>query len=362
MFYEYMPTGEKNIELIGNGPEIQFKTYGQTTKINIDSKTLVGFTPSSFDSYFELFKAANLTNRIQDLCKDKVSVKPNPFYIAKANIPGLEGITDAILGDIMFNTAEIFSLDRDFNVQTAGMFGKLEGISPILEEYKDDYMNYLNGIRNRKIKPPEVEQLDTLPAALVTTINTIVGNNPEKADILKGLQEFYTKRPTADRTTLEITGTWPNVNFTTYGETTKIDLKDKNIVRLEGSSAFKDYAELFRAVNLTNYIKKTCKSESTEKGLPYEVGYTGIIFKGKDKDINVISTGRFGKLDNVSETLSKNKEKYANYLNTTWDKTGNGEKIRTMANNQELELKILNSVNLFYEQMPSDRKDRIKIS
>ena len=83
MFFKFMPNAMKDIDLIliGTGPEVKFKTYGQETIINIDKKALKSFTAKSFDSYFELFKAANLINKIKDITKGKVAVKQDPFYI-----------------------------------------------------------------------------------------------------------------------------------------------------------------------------------------------------------------------------------------------------------------------------------------
>jgi hypothetical protein len=127
-----MPNASKKIELIGDGPEISFKTYGQETKVNIDKKELVGFTPSPFESFFELFKAASLTNRIKDLCKDKAAITPAPFYISQVG------------GDITFDNAEILSTDFDTEILTGGIRGELENISPVLEKYKKEYCDYLN--------------------------------------------------------------------------------------------------------------------------------------------------------------------------------------------------------------------------
>lgn len=154
-----------------------------------------------------------------------------------------------------------------------------------------------------------------------------------------------------------------SVQFKTYGETTKINLTSKTMPGLKGDAPFVDYFELFKAASLTNYIKSVCKSKSTDKGLPYKMSTGDIAFDGTDGDVDLISAvPLLGKLDNVSETLYDNKKDYVAYLNTTRDPTGNSEKIKILAgNNQETELKILNSINLFYEQMPSDKKEFIRI-
>lgn len=142
-FRENMPNGERRIDLQGNRPDIRFVTYGQSTPINLENKTLTGFTPTRFDSYFELFKAANLTNTIQDICKDKISQKPEPFYIGAG-------------GDITFDNAKLLSKDFDTRIITGGRGGSLKDISPKLETYKEKYAIYLNGLRNRRVVQPPV--------------------------------------------------------------------------------------------------------------------------------------------------------------------------------------------------------------
>ncbi len=129
-FYDYFPTADKKIELIGTGPTIEFKTYNQTTKINIDNKSLVGFTPKAFDSYTELFKAANLTNSIKDICKDKKTNSDTPFHISS---PGW---------DIEFSASSMIKADTE--ILSAGYGDALKKISPILETYKQKYCDYLN--------------------------------------------------------------------------------------------------------------------------------------------------------------------------------------------------------------------------
>jgi len=136
-FYEYFPTADKKIELIGNDPKtIIFKTYGKETKINIDSdkKILVDFNPSGFNDYFELFKAANLTNRIKKICEDKKAVSKEPFKVSA-------------LKNIDFDSAKLRSFKFDTEIQSAGRGWELEDISPTLEAHKKDYCDYLNNTK-----------------------------------------------------------------------------------------------------------------------------------------------------------------------------------------------------------------------
>jgi len=54
----------------------------------------------------EVFKAANLTNRIKEICKDKQAVSDKPFYLSTGR-------------DITFDNAELFSTDFDTEIMTA---------------------------------------------------------------------------------------------------------------------------------------------------------------------------------------------------------------------------------------------------
>lgn len=132
-FYEYMPNASKKIELIGNDPtNIMFKTYEKETTINLNDKALNGFSPSRFDSYFELFKAASLTNRIKKLCEDKTAVADKPFKLS------------GVWGDIEFDDAKVFSAKFDTEILSGWLRWSLKTVSPTLEKYKQDYCDYLN--------------------------------------------------------------------------------------------------------------------------------------------------------------------------------------------------------------------------
>ncbi len=130
-----MPNAGKKIELIGTRPKITFKTYNQSSTINLNNKELVGFTPSRFNSYCETFKAASLTNRIRFLCKDKNAKSDKPFYLVN--------------GDITFDDAKIFSTSFDTEILESQT---LESVSPVLSTYKQEYCDYLNSLRFRNQK------------------------------------------------------------------------------------------------------------------------------------------------------------------------------------------------------------------
>jgi len=140
-FYNKMPSTNKKIELTGTRPTITFGTYEQSSTINLENKELVGFTPKQFTSYFEVFKAANLTNRIKFLCKDKQAKSEKPFYLST---PGR---------DITFDDEELFSTKFDTEIMTAGRWGSLKKVSPTLEKDKQSYCDYLNASTPKFWKP-----------------------------------------------------------------------------------------------------------------------------------------------------------------------------------------------------------------
>jgi len=65
-------------------------------------------TTKKFDSYLEMFKAANLTNYIKKICKDKQAVSDKPFYLSTVG------------SDITFDNAKLFSTDFDTEIMSAG--------------------------------------------------------------------------------------------------------------------------------------------------------------------------------------------------------------------------------------------------
>lgn len=143
-FREKMPNASRKIDISGTRENLTFTTYDQKSTINLKNKELVGFTPSRFDSYYETIKAANLTNRIKFLCKDKEAQSEKPFYLS------------TIGKDITFDDEPIFSTAFDTEIMTAGRGGALKNVSPILEENKQAYCDYLNTLKFRKSSTTDV--------------------------------------------------------------------------------------------------------------------------------------------------------------------------------------------------------------
>ena len=86
-FYDYMPsTNREHIGLkITTAASIDFVTYDEETSINLagDNKYMNDFGTGKFPTYLELFKAANLTNRIKKILTNTESGSNTPFKITK---------------------------------------------------------------------------------------------------------------------------------------------------------------------------------------------------------------------------------------------------------------------------------------
>lgn len=173
-FYNQMPNADRTIDIQGSRPVIEFMTYTNSTKINLANKGLDGFTPSRMTSYLELFKAANLTNYIKMVCNEQKSKKALPFYVGN---PGR---------DIVFDNKSIRALSLDTEVVSAGRGGSLNKISPTLEKFKDDYVDYLNRNRDK--------------SGLYEEVKEITGGNKERQRVLtEALNLFHESMPNGER-------------------------------------------------------------------------------------------------------------------------------------------------------------------
>jgi len=145
-FYDYLPSDNKNIDLTQTPKWIVFKTYGYETLLDLNGKTVKDFKNASgeyyFDNYFEIFKVANLTNRLKDIFKDKPAITVEPFHV------------DA-KWDIEFDNSEWYRF-RTFETTAISAWrwpfkSGLEKISPSIfkdnaqgKEAKENYCKYLN--------------------------------------------------------------------------------------------------------------------------------------------------------------------------------------------------------------------------
>ena len=137
-FYDKMPKndiGKKEVKIIQSQGILYLETYSWTTEINIDKKTMKWFTDNTgkeyvFSSYSNLLVAANLTNYIKKICKDKETNTTTPFHIS------------TIWNDIEFTNPSRFKINTE--IISAGIGWSLKDISPTLEKHKQAYCDYLN--------------------------------------------------------------------------------------------------------------------------------------------------------------------------------------------------------------------------
>lgn len=163
-FYIDRPTDEATkkqlkIEKIENDlGSINFTTYGQKTRINIDNKTISWLDSTFFSSTKELFKAANLTNRIKEITKIQKDIPENPFRPTS--------------WWIKFNNSEWFEVRKidDKVISDEG----LQKVSPTLSNKKDQYVAYLNDRWKNKEKPDYTPDAAIVTAAAAAT--TIIDN------------------------------------------------------------------------------------------------------------------------------------------------------------------------------------------
>jgi len=90
LFYDYLPSNDKKMNIVDDNGKMSFETYGFKTPVNFEGMFMDGLMSSkisesgrtvSFIEPLEFFKAANLTNRIQALCKNRKANSFAPFSL-----------------------------------------------------------------------------------------------------------------------------------------------------------------------------------------------------------------------------------------------------------------------------------------
>jgi len=88
LFYDYMPASNKQMKILNENGKTYFETYGFKTPVNFDNMFMDGLMSTktaesgkavAFVESLELLKAANLTNRIKSLCKNRKAKSFLPF-------------------------------------------------------------------------------------------------------------------------------------------------------------------------------------------------------------------------------------------------------------------------------------------
>ena len=136
--------GKKEVSITQSAGKTYLETYAQKAEIDLDKKTLVGYSNKTAQEYVfasinETLTASNLTNYIKKLCKDKEADKfatpdEGPFKVGTS-------------GDIVFIEPSIFSTNTSI-VDASRLFGNtLKDVSPTLDkdaDTKQAYCRYLN--------------------------------------------------------------------------------------------------------------------------------------------------------------------------------------------------------------------------
>jgi hypothetical protein len=148
-FYDIMPKNDDNkkeeIKILQESGKTYMQTYDQKTEIDLDKKLLKGFSDDTekeyvFATYRDLLASANLTNRLKDVFADNVPVSAEPFHV------------DDVTGNIEFDDAKWYELRATETTAISGGWftSRLKGVAQILEDDKEDYCKYLNGLKFRK--------------------------------------------------------------------------------------------------------------------------------------------------------------------------------------------------------------------
>lgn len=163
-FYNWLPNSIKksqvNIIKEGNNTYLQSGASKQEkTAIDVSAKALKGFG-YEFGNYFDMFASAHLTNRMKETFGSQAAISEKAFHI------------DAITQNIEYDTTEWREIyKKETAAVSAGrLTSKLKTVSPVLEEHKQEYCDYLNTLRNRKV----ANSADILP------VSPIVANSKEQ--------------------------------------------------------------------------------------------------------------------------------------------------------------------------------------
>jgi hypothetical protein len=263
------------------------------TTINLENKSLDGFEASRFPSYKELFKTANLTNRIKTIVSGKDARSDGkPFYLRN--------------GDIVFND-EGRSLSTDTEIIGGGRFSSLKDISPVLNTNRDAYVAYLNTLWDR--------------TGLRDKVRAFVGDNStQEQNIISALNTFHDQMPNNEKKLDIINAQRPYLEFVSYGQKTKLNMNELSIVGFTPTVFFPSHVELLKAASLTNRIKQICKNKEYGED-PFNISLAGgdIEFAEKGiftRDTEIVAGGLRGTLKTISPKLEEHKAAYVKYLNS----------------------------------------------
>lgn len=264
------------------------------------------------------------------------------------------GLSEAVLRDS--NNA-----NTSFNEKAAGAIARLASVTEYMERNQFDRINkdqmYLiqDYIANKDGKIEDLDALqkrrwdvfeDSVKAPDEATkeqrkqkVNTLALTDTEKQELLSSIRNFWIEWPLSkDLKQLDIQQKGNYIELTTYGKTTKIDIKNKTIVGLEdvtkSSIRFQSTYELLKVANLTNRIFDLVKNNQNPVAKdPFNVSWVGQdieynntkfwsnpVDRFNHMDITVASGGYGGSLGKISPILETQKDGFVAYLNTRYNK------------------------------------------
>lgn len=132
-------------DIIEKNNKLYLKTYNQETEINLENKK-IGNLP--LYTTYQTLKAANLTNRLQDVFKGKSDTE-KPFNIWLWG--DIEFQKNSLNSTEWWKNLRQFAKDKfDTEAVAAWRGGTLKDIAPSLEDNKQIYVDYLNSLPWRK--------------------------------------------------------------------------------------------------------------------------------------------------------------------------------------------------------------------
>lgn len=255
----------------------------------------------------------------------------------------------------------IENADKPFKERAAGAIARLASVVTYMKQngYNRINSDQLSAIQDYIAKKDgKMDDLDTLQKRLGDVfedsakapdeatkeqrkqkVNTLALTDTEKQELLSSIRSFWMERPLAkDLKQFDIQQKGGYIEFTTYGKTTKIDIKNKTIVGLEdvnkSSIRFQSTFELLKVANLTNRIFDLVKNNQNPVTKdPFEIHWIweGIKYDNtkfwsnpfnttNHFDTTMISWGPSGMLKEISPILEKNKKGYLVLLNAEYNR------------------------------------------
>lgn len=308
-FYQKYPTFKTIwVELIADGKILKVRSYNKETPIDFGKSQIAGLN-IDMDNFEDLFKTANLTNKIRNTFWNINSKSlVDPFH----QDPGF---------DITFDDKSIRDRRPDVAAVSDWLWrGGLKKTSPKLTETsnKQLYIQYLNNLRLMEDK-----------ANGFFLLRDNISNFDTTQKIIDWFKAFYKEHPSEEKDIkFEKNDQW--ICLVTYEQSTPIDLINKKVKGL--SLQFDTYEELFKVANLINRIESITADKQTDKQYdpedgPFDITWLGALeFYGKEKTVRINSEnwdlirGDDKWLRDVSEKFDERPNKYLleNYLNNRW--------------------------------------------